>query len=233
MYRWEPFGAPYAPPLTQAELNRLLSLWTTSEAVEEIALLSDQTKTRNIKEAERAIRENADIERHRRQIQATGHRIPIVPMQQVEVNDHLVNCRSKDEAAAITYLPSELEEPSVSSTMYKEWGLNRKIIEDRHKAMARDRVLHTTFNNLAGGARFQALQGSILMRAQCQPNDCSRIDSRAHFSGSCGVSDLAQLSRQERIDQIVKICRGARMERPNYPSPSSAPPREVVLGKDG
>ena len=82
----------------------------------------------------------------------TGRRMPTAPMQQEEVKDHPVNCQSSDEAIAITYLGSGIEEQSVSSTICKEWDLDRAVITDCHNAMARDRVLQTTFNNLAGAA---------------------------------------------------------------------------------
>ena len=66
--------------------------------------------------------------------------MPLIPMMQNEVKEYLKDCQEEDETKVINQLAENIEEKSVSCRIYKEWGLNRKMIRECQKRMANDNI---------------------------------------------------------------------------------------------
>ena len=104
-----------------------------------------------------------------------------IPMLQEEVKQKLKERQDQDGAKAIAYMEEEMEEPSVASKIYRYWQLDRQFIRECHKAMADDRKLQVTFDNLIGATRFKTLRGAQLIQTKCPKQGRGKPDSWEHI----------------------------------------------------
>ena len=152
--------------------------------------------------------------------------MPALPMSQREVKDGLIYKQDMDEARAIAWLAEKPEETSVAGKIYQYWELDRQLIKECHTAMRDDRGLQVTFNNLIGATRFKTLIGNKLMRTKCPNTNCGKVDSWEHFAQCYGIKQMAELSREDRVNYLVALCQRIRTENPIRPNPTEIPYRD-------
>ena len=142
-----------------------------------------------------------------------------IPITQAEVKELLKHTQNQDEEKIISCLANNIEEKSVASKIYKEWGLTRSVIKECHTAMSKDRSLQTVFNNLVGATRFKVIEKNRLLPASCPKKGCGKRDSWEHFIICYEPPDIGQMKDKEKIKAIIALCKIIRTENPTRPIP--------------
>ena len=144
-----------------------------------------------------------------------------IPLMQIEVKKLLRSKQDNDEAEAIKHLAEAEGIQSVASRIYQTWKLDRHRIRDCHIAMNKDRQLQVTFNNIIAATSFKTVEGTQLVRAQCQRRGCGAVDSWEHFLQCYEVQDISNLRGKEKINALAEICRKAAEPNPVRPKPTT------------
>ena len=222
--RWQEYGAPYTPHPEQDRLNKAMTELTKRTQIEKIEIKQSPSDGKKIKAVQKCVKKAVDkLQKGKETRRAT---MAVIPMLQKEVKEYLITRQNEDEAGAIQFLAENITEPSMAGKIYREWKLTRKIIKDCQAKMARNRAWQVTFNNLVGGTRFKALQGSKMVRTRCPRKGCEELDSWEHFK-ECHEAHMPDgLSEKERISWIVEISKKAMTENPARPCPTVIPYHE-------
>ena len=149
-----------------------------------------------------------------------------IPMLRKGVKQHLIEKQNEDEAKAIQFLAENIAEPSLAGRIYREWGLSRTVIKECQVVMARNRTWQVTFNNLIGGTRFKALQGSKMARTRCPRMGCEELDSREHFKYCYRARMPAGPNGNEKISWMAETCKKVATDNPARPWPTDIPYHE-------
>ena len=162
----------------------------------------------------------AELEEQRIQKSAEPRNLPTMPITQEEVKQLLKDKQDHDEAEVIKYMAEEPKINSIACQIYRDWNLDRSLIRECHKVLARRRSLQVTFNNIVAATRFKTFEGSKLMEAICQKKGCGVEDTWEHFRSCYQVRDLRTEDRKTRLQEIIGICKRAEVPNPARPKPS-------------
>ena len=206
--RWKTYGAPDTPSPEANRLNKALEKWTRWAGATGIWTAKANAGKINLTVA----RKQRQQELHRKSTQdIIGNvNLQVIPMTQ--------------EERVIRHLAYGMEDASVASKIYKQWGLNRQTIKECHVAMSRDRILQTTFNNLISATRFKTVEGGKLMPVSCPRKECRAKDSWEHFQECYNVPDIGNLEGKQKIEAIVYLCKQIQTSNPIRPTPRSVTP---------
>ena len=220
--RWETYGAPDTPSPEANRLNKALEKWTRWAGATGIWTAKANAGKLNLTVA----RKQRQQELHRKSTQdIIGNvNLLVIPMTQEEIKQLLKDYQNKDEERVIRHLAYGMEDASVASKIYKQWGLNRQIIKECHIAMSRDRILQTTFNNLISATRFKTVEGGKLMPVSCPRKECRAKDSWEHFQECYNVPDIGNLEGKQKIEAIVYLRKQIQTSNPIRPTPHSVTP---------